>query len=226
MILKKDKNSLLTIIQEFSLDPILFYASDGNIEEKAYFIIELRNSPICFAFRPSVNTFDEFFYRHSLFSPDFPLTMARHLPDIESLRNAFKSWLGGVVQPYLDDTTTPDLWQLMENTRSDTILDAESLDYSKSFSEDEKTRIRLSIDEFRLLIVNTFDPHKKELDAINNRLKYLSDAMDKHNKFDWKGIAISTVISIAVTLSLNPDQFNQLVQLFKNVFSTVIYLLP
>lgn len=225
MILRKDKNTLLTIIQESGLDPILFTAADGTIAEENFFIIQLRNSPICFAVRPFAE-FDTFQYYCSTFTPDFPLTGPYGYYDTESLHNKFTEWLNTVVKPYLDEASTPDLWQLMEDTRSDTIRDIEAPDYSESFSEDEKTRIRLSINEFRLLIVNNFNPHKEELDAINNRLKYLSDAMDKHNKFDWKGIAISTVIAIAVTLALNPEQFNQLVQLFKNVFSTIIYLLP
>jgi hypothetical protein len=76
------------------------------------------------------------------------------------------------------------------------------------------------------LIVNNFNPNKEELELINARLKYLSDAVDKHNKFDWKGIAINTVIAIIIALSLSPEQGNQLFHLFRQVFSNLIYLLP
>ena len=75
------------------------------------------------------------------------------------------------------------------------------------------------------MIVQNFDPNKEELESINARLEYLSDAMDKHNRFDWKGIAINTVIAITVALSLNPEQASQLFQLFRQVFSNLIYLL-
>jgi hypothetical protein len=76
------------------------------------------------------------------------------------------------------------------------------------------------------LIIKNFKPNKEELEVVDARLKYLSDAMEKHNKFDWKGIAINTVIAITIALSLNPEQGNKLFQLFKQVFAAVIYLLP
>ncbi|MFH1639569.1 MAG: hypothetical protein ABIB93_04575 [Chloroflexota bacterium] len=93
------------------------------------------------------------------------------------------------------------------------------------FSDEEKRQIRLCLNDFRLLIMQNFRPHKEALESIDARLKYLSDAMDKHNKFDWKGIAINTVIAIAVALSLNHEQGIRLFQLFGKVFSNILYLL-
>jgi hypothetical protein len=225
MILKKHKNTLLTIIQESGLDPTRFSAEDGTIDREKFLIIQLRNSPLRFAVRPS-DTFDTFLYRCSNFLPGLPLGNRLYSHNPQNLYVTFKEWLNSVVTPYLDEASTPDFWRLMKDTYSDTIREQQTPDYFEPFSEEEKNQLRLSIGEFRLSIVNNFNPHKEELDAINNRLKHLSDALDKHNKFDWKGIAIHTVISIAITLALNPEQTNHLFQLFKSVFSHIIYLLP
>jgi len=226
MILKKYKNKLLTIIQESGLDPNLFTAEDGSIDEDTYLIISLRDSQIRFAVRPWGDSFEDFKYRHSEFLADFPIGDTLFSPDIDNLTIEFNEWLNGVVKPYLDDVSTPDLWHIFEETRSHTKDELGTPEDFDSFSDEEKIKIRLSLNEFRLLIMKNFNPNQEELKVVDARLKYLSDAIDKHNKFDWKGIAISTVMAITIALSLDTQQGNQLFQLFKQIFSSILYLLP
>lgn len=226
MILRKHKNHLLKLIQEYGLETSLFTAEDGSIDEDTYFIMSLRDSPVRFAVKPYLGSLDSFYYRSSQFRADFPMSPSDLYADEDRLTRLFKSWLGDVVQPYLDNVNTPDLWQILEETRSRTKSELGTPEDFDSFSDEEKIQIRLSLSEFRLLITQNFNPNQEELKTVDARLQYLSDAIDKHNKFDWKGIAISTVISITIALSLNPEQGNQLFQLFKQIFSNILYLLP
>ena len=226
MILKKYKNNLLTIIQESGIEPNLFIAEDGPIGKLDFFIISLRDSQIRFAVRPWEGSFENFTYCRSKFLTGFPISETLYSQDIDDLASRCNEWLNGVVKPYRDDVITPDLWQLLEETRSRTTSELRTPEDFDSFSDEEKTRIRLSLNEFRLLITQNFNPNQEELKTVDARLQYLSDAIDKHNKFDWKGIAISTAISITIALSLNPEQGNQLFQLFKQIFSNILYLLP
>ena len=69
------------------------------------------------------------------------------------------------------------------------------------------------------------NPSQEELKSVDARLEYLSSAIDKHNKFDWKVIVINTVITITIALSLSAEQGSQLFQLFKQIFSNILYLL-
>jgi len=225
MILTKHKNILLSIIQESGLEPNLFSANDEVIDQEENFVIRLRDSQILFAVEP-YSTFDSFSAYHSIFSPDFPMSESTYVESISKLAERFKRWLEGVVKPYLDDIGTPNLWQILENNRSQTKSELGTPDDFEFFSDEEKIRIRLSLNDFKLLIVKNFNPKKEVLESVNARLQYLSDAVDKHNKFDWKGISINTVIALTIALSLNPHQANQLFQLFKHVFSNIIYLLP
>lgn len=226
LLLKKYKNELLTIIQESGLDPNLFIAKEEVVADDRYFTITLRDSPIFFAVQADSNSFESFWYVHSLFRPSFPQSVRYYVTGWGDLTTKFKSWLNDVAKAYLDEISTPDLWQILEETRSHTKYELGTPKDFESFSAEEKIQIRLSLNDFRLLIVKNFNPNKEELEAIDTRLKYLSDAVDKHNKFDWKGIAINTVIAITIALSLNPEQGNQLFQLFKQVFFNVLYLLP
>jgi len=225
-ILTKYKNNLLAIIQESGLDPNLFIAKDKSIDNNNYFTISIRDSKILFAVQPWSGSFESFVYCHSLFRADFPISSRLYAEGWKTLAARFKSWLDSVVKSYLDDISTPDLWHILEETLSHTKYESGTPEDFESFSDEEKAQIRLSLNDFRLLIVKNFNPNKKELAAIDTRLKYLSDAVDKSNKFDWKGIAINTVIAIIIALSLNPEQGNQLFQLFKQAFSNVLYLLP
>lgn len=226
MILKKYKNALLGTIKEFDLDPKLFSAEDGLIDTENFFIIRLHNSPLLFAVQPWGIYFDKFGYRHSNFLQGYPLSTRDYSSNFEELHVMFEQWLHSVVIPYLDEINIPDSWQTLEDSFSDTTHGIEAPDDLKPFSEEEKIQLKRSIDELQLSIENNFNLNKKELSAIKKRLKYLSDAIDKHNRFDWKGIAISTAIAISVTLALNPEQTRQLFQLFKEAFENIIYLLP
>lgn len=226
MILTKYKNNLLAIIQESGLDPNLFITKEEVINKTKYFTISLRDSKILFAVRPYMESFTIFYRRYSRFRADFSVTDDSYSSDFGSLAETFKSWLEEVVKPYLDDISTPDLWQTLEENRTRTKDKTATLEDFEAFSDEEKIQIRLSLNDFRLLIVKNFKPNKEELVAIDTRLKYLSNAMDKHNKFDWKGITINTVIAISIALSLNPEQGSKLFHLFTQVFSHIIYLLP
>ena len=226
MILAKHKNKLIAIIQESGLDPNLFDAKEGIIDKEKYFIIRVRDSEIRYAVQPYEGSFSRFSRRGSRFLADFPMAGNNYCGDFDALAEDFERWLEKVVKPYLDDVNTPDLWQILEENRTHVKSELATPRDFEPFSDEEKDQIKLSLNDFRLLIVQNFNPKKEELESIEARLKYLSDAVDKHNRFDWKGIAISTVIAIIIALSLSPEQGNQLFQLFKEIFSNVIYLLP
>lgn len=225
MILKEHRNKLLTIIQESDFDPRLFASEYTTIAKKEFFIIQLRNSSIRFALQTCAD-FDTFEFYRSTFTPDFPFTGPYAYYDIEGVCLKFKEWLNTVVRPYLDELNAPDLWQALQDTLSEPISQIESPLDLEPFSEKEKIQLKLSIDKLRLSIQNSFNLQKKELATVNKLLQHLSDAVDKHNRFDWRGIAINVAVTIALHLALNQEQTKQLFQLFKDVLSNIIHLLP
>jgi len=78
---------------------------------------------------------------------------------------------------------------------------------------------------FRLLVVENYHPDTEQLILISERLKYLEAAVDRLNSFDWKGVTISTLLSIAITLSLDTERGRQLYILFKQALSDLLHLL-
>jgi hypothetical protein len=225
MILKEHKNRLLTIIQESGFDPGLFTTQPETIANEEFFAIHLRNSSIRFALRP-YGDFNTFQFYQSTFTPGFYFTGPYGYYHPKDLYAKFENWLNTVVRPHLDELNAPDLWQALQDTLSVPTGQKQSPLDLEPFSEDEKVQLRVSIERLRLSISNNFNLQSKQLATVNKLLKHLSDALDKHSRFDWRGIAINVAVTIALHLALNPDQTKQLFQLFKDVFSNVIHLLP
>jgi hypothetical protein len=75
------------------------------------------------------------------------------------------------------------------------------------------------------MIAEEFNPTQEQLQFINERLDYLAKAVDRLNRFDWTGLAISIVVSIAVNLSVDTEGGRVLFTLFKAAFQATTKLL-
>ncbi len=96
----------------------------------------------------------------------------------------------------------------------------------ETFTDNEKKQIQDSLSKFQQLIQEEMSPMKGQLDNIQEKLDYLNAAVDRLNRFDWKGVALSTIIGIATNLSVDTNSGKQVFDLFQQAFSSVIRLLP
>jgi hypothetical protein len=76
----------------------------------------------------------------------------------------------------------------------------------------------LALRDVRLLIIDRFAPSTAEMESIDARLNYLTQAIERLNRFDWKSLLISSIMSISVALSFDTEKGRQLYKLFKQVF--------
>lgn len=125
---------------------------------------------------------------------------------------------------YLDELATPDLWeQINQETPIVSEWMFEGQDTSE-FLNEEKAQLRLSLNEFRLLIKENFDPTADQMNIVDERLNYLSDALDRLNKFDWKSVLLSSAVSIVTALSLDTARGKLLFDFLKQAFMHVVFL--
>jgi len=228
VMLKRYRNHLLKMIQEKGIDPRLFKAEDlGSTKAIAPFMITLKESLLMFMIENPENDFHCFRWRFTEFNPRF--TVTERIPtgwvQPDGLYNAFKYWLEDHVKPYLYEQVEPDLWEriaLQEPLLTGSALISEDTEY---FTDDEKFRLRMSIETFRLSVVNTFQPSDDQLKVIDGHLKYLKDAVDRLNRIDWRGVAIMTLIQISIVLTLDTEKGRLLLSLFEQVFSGVLKLI-
>lgn len=229
-MLKRQKNRLLEIIREAGLEPHDFTAGsdadDGSPEES--FVIRLKNSPVSFTAYPSEGDYDYYNICHTLLAPGFPESPVK--PDngfimpFGQVEREFREWLDRVVEGYKEEERLPDLW--VEVGASPPILQIyREREWNGQFSELEKAEIRSSLDRFRVLLVDEFSPSRAQLEIIDQRLRYVAAALDRLNKFDWLGVAISTLMTIAVALSLDTSKGQQLFEFFRTALSGIAKLL-
>jgi len=84
---------------------------------------------------------------------------------------------------------------------------------------------RQAVDRFRTSIVNDFQPSPEQIEFIDEKLDYLTKAVDRLNHFDWRALAIPTVISIAINLSADTERGRLLFRLFQEAFKSTFKLL-
>jgi hypothetical protein len=225
-MLKQHKNQFIPAIQELGLDPAQFSAQELNQEGETIFEIKLRESQLLFQAKTTGGSFYHFQYRRATFRPGYPMSgWSSLVVEFPKVIEAFKLWIKNEVQKFIDEMILPDLWatiQYDQGLLTDSTLDEHS---QSKFSGEEIQQIRLAIQEFHGLITNTFQASQEEAHLIKDRLDYLSKAADRLNRFDWKGIALSTLISISITLSLDTNQGKLLYHLFQQAFQHVLHLL-
>lgn len=227
-MLKKYKNGFIQIIRSKGFDPQDFHAEEKVIDGRQGFVIGFRDSHLRFVARNSDDSHAEFDYKHSCFGPGAHET--EYLPvdgwtGIGAVYGAFEDWLEKAVKVYTDDLIEPDLWAQLECQKpfiTGCILQEDDI---RPFSEREKRQLRASISEFRSIVSETFQPSQEQMKVIDNHLNYLSKALDRLNRIDWRGLALSTTISISIALSLDTERGRILFNLFREVFSKLLHLL-
>jgi hypothetical protein len=230
-MLKKYKNGFIDIIRKHGLDVASFRVGDISLPYASHFVLSFLGKGLEFDVvgdpRESLHLFK---FRCTTFETNFPWRKPKGISKvppcrIDKIYEAFDQWLRDEVKPYIEEMTLPDPWTQIEQQRQ--LITATSLTPHEvsPFTEEEKPSLYTSIKQFRLLICENFKPAQEQLEIIDERLDYLSKAVDRLNRFDWKSVALNTVLTIAVALSCDTDKGRLLLNLFKQAFAGVLHLL-
>ena len=155
-MLKQYRNALLQIIQEKGFYPRLFQSEETEYKGLKWFAIILKDSPMKFIVRNQSNNYHYFAWAYTYFEPSFHMAETSSLVDVKGLTATFDDWLENHVKLYIHETTEPDMWEQIVS-QTPLINEPEiSQEDTTVFSEDEKRRIRMSLNEFRLLLLKNF----------------------------------------------------------------------
>jgi hypothetical protein len=243
-MLKKYKNALFEAIRDADLDPSIFEATEEQstlVQAPNYgfspsplatyptFTVHLVGSKLLFAVRDSPSNFDEFRGIYWEFSPTaeqkerFPGS-GNYCPFSDVLVS-FNTWLTDHVKRQVEENTLPDFWAQARGQK-ELLEGVPPIDEETAFfSEDEKAQLRFSLQDFKRLVEAEFQPEPEQSELINARLDYLTEAVDRLNRYDWKGVAISTVIGIATTLTLDTQRGQVLWGLFQTALRAAFQLM-
>jgi hypothetical protein len=221
---KKYSNQLFLKIKELGYEPIDFKVTEDITEELPSKILQFRDTPFYFTIRNETNSFDLFDYKYTIFAPNYPdsdYSPSSGFAYFDLVLQGFNDWIKTEVKEYLYEETEPDLWD--NYNMQDKSLNFENINFEdlESFTNQEKSQILMSINELKLLIHKEIVTSDKEQLLINARLDYLIEATERLNKYDWKGLVISTLIGITTTLTLDTQKGQLLIELFKRIFNSL-----
>lgn len=208
----KYKNELFKKIQEWGYNANLFTVD--NTDKNC--LITLKNTPLSYHIENKIS-FDIFYIEHVTYSPEW-FTQTGTCRFIDELLEDFQFWLKNHVDAYIADQTSIDLWDIFTNNNQSQNLNCIDFSTSEEFTEDEKIQMRLLMNEFKHLLIERLDLQEEQIKIVNVRLDYLIEATKRLNKFDWKGCAINSLMSIITALSLDVEKTQQLIHLFQTAF--------
>jgi hypothetical protein len=239
-MLKKYKNGFIDIIKQQEMDPTSFHAEDSTTTrqltdtetmEESVFTVQFMDTGLKFVVRNApynLHAFDATWNRFDVGFPESPTFLHDDFiypQDIDTVYEWFVRWLLGEVHVYVDEKTLPDLWAQIEQQRQLVTANRLLPHEISFFTEQEKPPLRTSIRQFRLLVCENFKPTQEQLGIIDERLDYLSKAVDRLNRFDWKSVALNTVLTVVVALSCDTEKGRLLWNLFEQAFAAVMHLL-
>jgi len=97
----------------------------------------------------------------------------------------------------------PDLWEdLLESSGFN-----KSVDYSEvMLSVEEQKEIVQRIENAKIKLLEEYKLDDNQIKSINEKLDYLIEATEKQSKFNWRHIARSVCISIAIEIGKNSQE--------------------
>ena len=211
---------------------------EEELEGHDAFTIDIIGTPFYFTVRNSSLEFERFDCRYVIFHPSLNDHISPYVDPIDeqqfvgtpgwSGRSSFSrieqllaEWLDSDVKRYLGELHEPDLWAQITEQRQVLNLNNIDLKNKEFFNDQEKQKIKAALDDARILIIDNFHPSDDKLNSINEKLDYLSEAIDRLNKFDWKSVLITVIIDISIALSLDTEKGRQLYYLFKKVLDEI-----
>lgn len=223
---KKHKNEIYSIISDSEFDQNEFEFVESDIEEDELPTNKLlyKNSPFIFTIRTSRENFNLFDYQYVQYCPDYSMTdffPKRDYTSFEIVANSLRAWLKNHIKEYIEDKTEPDLWSELQNGNKSFEINKIDFDNKDSFTANERNQVTMALNELKILISKNFRTSEEEQKLVTDRLDYLIDSSDRLNKFDWKSLAISTLLSISLSLTLDTTKGKILFELFRKVFSNI-----
>ncbi len=226
-MLKKQRNAIYLEISNAGINPAYFEIKETDSKSSLTTLINVRDSRMTFAVSENKQDFDK--YSTSFIYPQsgFPQSSYVSQASFNSVLRAFKEWLLKYAKDFIEDEVEGiDLWSPVEAFKSITGTSGTSSEDDAKFTPQEKEHVRQSTQRFRQLIIQNFKPTKEQQQHIDSQLDYLVNAVDRLSRRDWRGVALSTIISIGINLTVDTAKGDYLLKLFMEAFNQVIKALP
>ena len=223
-LMKSQKNEILELIKQTSLDPFNFRWSDENSQmsdENGMLLIVSKlsydNSPYYFLFDLHKNS------HHSFYSPGESKLHEQQYPGGWDHQIGYvEKWLKNLGR----EVSQPDLWDDLSKQKIayDQKIHPEMT--NEPFSVSQAEQITKGIENIRKYLLEEFENDSDSRNLINEKLDYLIDASKRQGRTDWFHTCIGVFAGIATALAMSPDQTKNMWALLKSTITGILRLLP
>jgi len=223
-LMKSQKNEILDLIKETSLDSFSFKWSDvdSQLSDNGGFPLTVSklsydNSSYYFVFDLHKNQ------HYSFYSPGNSKLHQEEYP------GGWNNQIYYVVQwlNYLErEVSQPDLWDDLSKQKIvyDQKIHPEMT--NEPFSVFQSEQISEGIENIRKYLLEEFKDNSEFKNLINKKLDYLKDASKRQGRSDWFHTGIGVFVGIATALAMSPDQTKNMWVLFESAITGILRLLP
>jgi len=220
-LLKKQKNDVFKILQQAGLEPADFSWHSIRSEATREGIVSkllYRDPQFFFQF--------DYYYGGSIFLPLFtPASDKRIERPVRAVwgrvLDYVKDWAGALKL----EIDLPDMWQEIDKYRATFSLSPPVELVNEpipGYEADEiASKVQLLVDK----IEESFQLQDEQQQFVNSKLTYLADAAKRQGRLDWVHTFIGVIVTIAMALSLAPDEANRLWALVKEFLGQFVYLI-
>lgn len=223
VLLKKQKNELFKIIEEVGLEPSNFEWLEERVK------------------RPQTDhVISKLAYRGSPYFYRFDVTITRYLckkcPGLQRATGLakFTGW-SSVVADFAQwakrlkaEIDAPDLWaEALKYQSIFSVSTSEQIQYTQHtpFSHAEAEQIASALQQVEKKIIGEFDPAPEQLGFVQYKLSYLlSKAKGGCPRIDWVNMLVGVMTSMAVALSLSPEQAHRVWEFYQQALGSVVRL--
>jgi len=232
-MLKSHKNKLYDAIKECGFAPEQFNAKDkwANLDTGARdgLILTFKGTDIQFVVRTSPQSYNAFDCLASQYAPGWPLQpyyAHDQYAEIDMIAHHLGEWLGGVVRPYLEEQTVPDLWADLEKQfiqGSDLTLTSEVK--AEKFSVLEYEQVSKTLDVVKALLVTYAERNENTTRHILSEINGLKEMAKIQDRKTFFHQVVGYLLTTANFMGLGPEQTKALFEAVRQGLQSVIKFL-
>lgn len=137
---------------------------------------------------------------------DGDLYLSRLPNNWDTVMDVFPEWVTDVV----DFAEAPDLFAELLSGQDALVTPTPNGD-NALFTDAEKAQISAQLQEVRRYADASFGLSEQQMRQLEGHLRYLEDAAERHGRMDWRGLAIGTVVTMAMNALIPASEVRQVI---------------
>jgi hypothetical protein len=135
--------------------------------------------------------------------------------------DVFERWLENAKT----EMETPDLWVELQKAGTLIALEDFANKGDDHFTPEQINELEIVLVKIKQDIIKEINPIGAKIEFLDEKISYLVESAKKQNLRDWRNIAFSTLVQIAVTLTITPEKMTFYGQMISSLINKIKFLI-